>query len=192
MLQIASTWEGIRACEILQKQGIDTNMTLLFSFAQVSKYTKACLSHVGNREKLCLNLIKLLQAGACADAGAALISPFVGRIMDWYAKKEGRSFAPHEDPGVKSVSKIFKYYKEHRCVPASASHVQPQQAYEACFLRPPLAQVPHHSHGCLLPQCRRNQGACRVRPHLSLMFSKSRMGHCLTAEIVNPGFVMQV
>ena len=56
-----------------------------------------------------------MQAGACADAGAALISPFVGRIMDWYKKKEGRDFAAHEDPGVKSVQKIYKYYKEHKC-----------------------------------------------------------------------------
>jgi transaldolase len=86
-IKIASTWEGIRACEILQKQGIDTNMTLLFSFAQ---------------------------AGACADAGASLISPFVGRIMDWYKKKEGRDFAPHEDPGVLSVKKIYKYYKKYK------------------------------------------------------------------------------
>lgn len=85
-IKMASTWEGIRACEILQKQGIDTNMTLLFSFAQ---------------------------AAACADAGAKLISPFVGRIMDWYKAKEGRTFAPHEDPGVHSVTKIYKYYKEY-------------------------------------------------------------------------------
>ncbi|KAK9827641.1 hypothetical protein WJX81_002241 [Elliptochloris bilobata] len=86
-IKIASTWEGIRACEALQKQGINCNMTLLFSFAQ---------------------------AAACADAGAALISPFVGRIMDWYKKKEGRDFAPHEDPGVASVKRIYAYYKEQR------------------------------------------------------------------------------
>lgn len=85
-IKIASTWEGIRACEELQKQGIDTNMTLLFSFAQ---------------------------AAACADAGATLISPFVGRIMDWYKKKEGRDFAPEEDPGVLSVKRIYQYYKTY-------------------------------------------------------------------------------
>jgi transaldolase len=87
-IKIASTWEGIRACEILQKQDIDTNMTLLFSFAQ---------------------------AAACADAGATLISPFVGRIMDWYKKNEnnGQDYAPQDDPGVKSVQKIYKYYKEY-------------------------------------------------------------------------------
>ncbi|KAK9819953.1 hypothetical protein WJX72_004354 [[Myrmecia] bisecta] len=85
-IKIASTWEGIRACEKLQKEGIDCNMTLLFSFAQ---------------------------AGACADAGAALISPFVGRILDWYKKKEGREYTSQEDPGVKSVQKIYKYYKQY-------------------------------------------------------------------------------
>lgn len=83
-IKIASTWEGIEACRILEKQGIKTNMTLLFSFAQ---------------------------AAACADAGAALISPFVGRIMDWYKAKEGREFASWEDPGVQSVKRIYKYYK---------------------------------------------------------------------------------
>eukprot|EP00891_Asterochloris_glomerata_P005288 jgi/Astpho2/5288/Aster-04855 len=87
-IKIASTWEGIRACEVLQKQGIDTNMTLLFSFAQ---------------------------AVACADAGATLISPFVGRIMDWYKKAEGvDGYSPEQDPGVKSVQRIYKYYKHYK------------------------------------------------------------------------------
>lgn len=85
-LQIASTWEGIRACDILQNQGIDCNMTLLFSFAQ---------------------------AAACADAGAALISPFVGRILDWYKAHKGREYEPHEDPGVLSVKRIYAYYKQY-------------------------------------------------------------------------------
>jgi transaldolase len=56
----------------------------------------------------------LLQAAACADAGATLISPFVGRIMDWYKAKEGRDFAPHEDPGVASVKRIYQYYKQYK------------------------------------------------------------------------------
>jgi len=85
-IKIASTWEGIEACRRLEAQGINTNMTLLFSFAQ---------------------------AAGCADAGATLISPFVGRIMDWYKAKEGRDFTPQEDPGVLSVKKIYKYYKGH-------------------------------------------------------------------------------
>lgn len=86
LIKLASTWQGIRAAELLEKEGINCNLTLLFSFAQ---------------------------ARACAEAGAFLISPFVGRILDWYKKDEGRDFTPEEDPGVKSVSKIYHYYKAH-------------------------------------------------------------------------------
>ncbi|WP_318439428.1 transaldolase [Photobacterium leiognathi] len=86
LIKLASTWEGIRAAEILEKEGINCNLTLLFSFAQ---------------------------ARVCAEAGVYLISPFVGRIMDWYKAKEGRDFAPQEDPGVISVTNIYNYYKEH-------------------------------------------------------------------------------
>lgn len=85
LIKIASTWEGIRACEILQKEGINCNMTLLFSLAQ---------------------------AVACADAKARLISPFVGRILDWFKKSTGKDFAPAEDPGVLSVKEIYGYYKK--------------------------------------------------------------------------------
>ncbi|WP_454252987.1 transaldolase [Pseudomonas sp. Marseille-Q7302] len=84
LIKIASTWEGIRAAEQLEKEGIQTNLTLLFSFAQ---------------------------AAACADAGVFLISPFVGRIYDWYKKAEGRDYEGAEDPGVKSVTRIYQYYK---------------------------------------------------------------------------------
>ncbi len=86
LIKLASTWQGIRAAEILEKEGINCNLTLLFSFAQ---------------------------ARACAEAGVFLISPFVGRIMDWYKAKEGHDFAAQEDPGVLSVSKIYDYYKQH-------------------------------------------------------------------------------
>ncbi|KAA8607195.1 transaldolase [Salipiger aestuarii] len=87
LIKLAATWEGIRAAEILQKDGIDCNLTLLFSMAQ---------------------------AVACADAGAFLISPFVGRITDWYKKAEGvDSYAPENDPGVKSVRAIYDYYKSN-------------------------------------------------------------------------------
>ena len=87
LIKLASTWEGIRAAEILQSEGIDCNLTLLFSMAQ---------------------------AVACADAGAFLISPFVGRITDWYKKAEGRDgYAPDEDPGVQSVRAIYDYYKSN-------------------------------------------------------------------------------
>ncbi|GAB2651224.1 transaldolase [Vibrio panuliri] len=86
LIKLASTWEGIRAAEILEKEGINCNLTLLFSFAQ---------------------------ARACAEAGVFLISPFVGRIMDWYKAKEGRDFEAQEDPGVLSVTSIYNYYKEY-------------------------------------------------------------------------------
>ena len=86
LIKIASTWEGIRAAEILEKENINCNLTLLFGFTQ---------------------------AAACADAGVTLISPFVGRILDWYLKSTGRSaYAPTEDPGVVSVTRIFNYYKQ--------------------------------------------------------------------------------
>ncbi len=84
LIKLASTWEGIRAAEILEKEGINCNLTLLFSFAQ---------------------------ARACAEAGVYLISPFVGRIMDWHKANEGRDFTPQEDPGVLSVAKIYNFYK---------------------------------------------------------------------------------
>lgn len=84
LIKLASTWEGIRAAEVLQKEGIDCNLTLLFSKAQ---------------------------AIACADAGAFLISPFVGRILDWYAKSTGKTYTAEDDPGVLSVRSIYNYYK---------------------------------------------------------------------------------
>ncbi|AIF49495.1 transaldolase [Dyella japonica] len=87
LIKLASTWEGIRAAEQLEKRGINCNLTLLFSFEQ---------------------------AVACAEAGVFLISPFVGRIMDWYVANTGtKSYAPEEDPGVKSVRRIYAWYKEH-------------------------------------------------------------------------------
>ncbi|HEX7704256.1 MAG TPA: transaldolase [Kofleriaceae bacterium] len=87
LIKIASTWEGIKAAEILQKEGINCNLTLLFG---------------------------MHQAIACAEAGVRLISPFVGRILDWYKKAEGKeSYPPAEDPGVVSVTKIYNYYKKH-------------------------------------------------------------------------------
>ncbi len=86
LIKIASTWEGIRAAEILEREGIRCNLTLLFGFAQ---------------------------ARASAEAGATLISPFVGRILDWHKAKGTADFSPENDPGVQSVRKIYAYYKEH-------------------------------------------------------------------------------
>jgi transaldolase len=87
LIKIASTWEGIRAAEILEKEGIHCNLTLLFSFAQ---------------------------AVACAEAGVTLISPFVGRIYDWHKKQNGGAeIAADQDPGVASVTRIYNYYKKY-------------------------------------------------------------------------------
>ena len=86
LIKLGSTWEGIKAAEQLEKEGIHTNLTLLFSFAQ---------------------------AVACAEAKVTLISPFVGRIYDWYKKSKGAEIAREEDPGVASVTKIYNYYKKH-------------------------------------------------------------------------------
>ena len=87
LIKIASTWEGIKAAEQLEREGIHCNLTLLFGFAQ---------------------------AAACAEAKVTLISPFVGRILDWYKKDTGRdSYPGPEDPGVVSVTKIFNYFKKH-------------------------------------------------------------------------------
>lgn len=86
LIKVAATWEGIRAAEILQKEGIDCNLTLLFS---------------------------LTQAVVAAEAGAFLISPFVGRILDWYKKSTGQEYTAETDPGVLSVKAIYAYYKAH-------------------------------------------------------------------------------
>ena len=85
LIKIASTWEGIRAAEVLEKEGIRCNMTLLFA---------------------------LPQAIACAEAGAQLISPFVGRIYDWYKKSTGQEYVGAEDPGVQSVKRIYTYFRK--------------------------------------------------------------------------------
>ncbi|WP_028110405.1 transaldolase [Ferrimonas futtsuensis] len=86
LIKLASTWEGIQAARHLEQEGINCNLTLLFSFSQ---------------------------ARACAEAGAYLISPFVGRILDWYKASTGKEYSAAEDPGVLSVSSIYDYYKRH-------------------------------------------------------------------------------
>jgi transaldolase len=85
LVKVASTWEGVRAAEILQKESINCNLTLLFS---------------------------LVQAVACAEAGVRLVSPFVGRIYDWFKKSTGKEFSGAEDPGVQSVTRIYGYFKK--------------------------------------------------------------------------------
>lgn len=87
LIKIAATWEGIQAAKVLEKEGITCNLTLIFS---------------------------IVQAIACAEVDATLISPFVGRIMDWYKKSQGvDGFKPEEDPGVQSVTSIYNYYKKY-------------------------------------------------------------------------------
>jgi len=86
LIKLAATWEGIKAGEILEKEGINCNLTLIFGFGQ---------------------------ARACAEAGVFLISPFVGRILDWYKAKTGETYTSETDPGVLSVRKIYAFYKEH-------------------------------------------------------------------------------
>jgi transaldolase len=86
LIKLATTWEGVQAARVLQKEGINCNMTLLFCLAQ---------------------------AVACAEAGAKLISPFVGRILDWYKKDTGKDYPSAEDPGVLSVREIYAYYKKY-------------------------------------------------------------------------------
>ncbi|HBN89536.1 MAG TPA: transaldolase, partial [Rheinheimera sp.] len=86
LIKIASTWEGIQAARVLEQQGIQCNLTLLFHMAQ---------------------------ARACAEAGAYLISPFVGRILDWYKASTGKDYTAETDPGVLSVRDIYRFYKQH-------------------------------------------------------------------------------
>ena len=110
LVKIASTWEGIRAAEVLEKEGIHCNLTLLFG---------------------------LHQAIAAADAGVTLVSPFVGRILDWYKKDTGKDFHGADDPGVQSVTKVYNYFKKF--------------GYKT------------HGDGRKLPQHRRDRGTGGVR-----------------------------
>jgi transaldolase len=125
LVKIASTWEGIRAAEILQREGINCNLTLLFS---------------------------LPQAVACAEAKVRLISPFVGRILDWHKKAAGKDFPPAEDPGVLSVKEIYAYYKKFghatEVMGASFRNVGEIQELAGCDLltiSPPLLGELQHS-----------------------------------------------
>jgi transaldolase len=107
LIKIASTWEGIKAAEALQKEGINCNLTLLFSLAQ---------------------------AVACAEGGIKLISPFVGRILDWFKKSTGKDYTPTEDPGVLSVTEIYHYYKhfDHKTEVMGASFRNKGEITELC------------------------------------------------------------
>ncbi|TAK90664.1 MAG: transaldolase [Burkholderiaceae bacterium] len=129
LIKLASTWEGVQAAQQLQREGIRCNMTLLFSLAQ---------------------------AVASAEAGAQLISPFVGRITDWYKKRDGRDFAAEEDPGVLSVRRIYEYYKKFgyttEVMGASFRNIGQIQALAGCDLltiSPELLQELQNTEGDL-------------------------------------------
>ncbi|MDG1065793.1 MAG: transaldolase [Luminiphilus sp.] len=130
LIKIAATWEGIRAAEILEREGIQCNLTLVFGFAQ---------------------------AQACADAGVFLISPFVGRILDWYlANTDLKVTQPSEDPGVQSVNRIYEYYKRHGydtvVMGASFRNTGEVEALAGCdrlTISPDLMEALSEDHGTL-------------------------------------------
>lgn len=145
LIKLASTWEGIKAGEILEKEGINCNLTLLFGFGQ---------------------------ARACAEAGVFLISPFVGRILDWYKAKTGETYTQETDPGVLSVRKIYAYYKEHgyKTVVMGASFRNTGEliALAGCdrlTVSPNLLQELEATQGDL-PRVLKDNGATAKRPAL--------------------------
>jgi transaldolase len=143
LVKLASTWEGIKAGEILEKEGINCNLTLLFSFAQ---------------------------ARACAEAGVFLISPFVGRIMDWYKAKTGETYTSETDPGVISVQNIYGWYKEHGfktvVMGASFRNIGEITALAGCdrlTIAPPLLEELDSTEGDL-PQILKDNGVTEDKP----------------------------
>lgn len=143
LIKIASTWEGIRAAEVLEREGIHCNLTLMFGFAQ---------------------------ARACAEAGATLISPFVGRILDWHKAKTGKDFAAEEDPGVLSVRNIYAYYKAHGyktiVMGASFRNMDEILALSGCdrlTIAPALLKELDAAHGVLQRKLS-DGGATKARP----------------------------
>lgn len=143
LIKIAATWEGIRAAEVLEKEAINCNLTLLFGFTQ---------------------------AAACADAGVTLISPFVGRILDWYLKNTGRSaYAPTEDPGVISVTRIFNYYKQHgyKTIVMGASfrnigEIEQLAGCDRLTISPPLLQELQSDNGALVRKLDANSAGAAI------------------------------
>lgn len=143
LIKIASTWEGIRAGEILEREGINCNLTLMFGFTQ---------------------------ARASAEAGVTLISPFVGRILDWHKAKSGKDFAAEEDPGVLSVRQIYAYYKAHGyktiVMGASFRNMGEIVALAGCdrlTIAPPLLKELETAQGQLVRQLT-DSGATRPQP----------------------------
>lgn len=132
LIKLAATWEGVCAAQVLEAEGIQCNLTLIFNF---------------------------VQARACAEAGAFLISPFVGRILDWYGKADpGVVYAPDEEPGVQSVQRILQYFRQHRyptvVMGASFRNVGEIQALAGCdrlTISPALLEALEGCEGLLVP-----------------------------------------
>ena len=147
LIKIASTWEGIKAAEILEKEGIKCNLTLLFNFCQ---------------------------AVSCAKANVTLISPFVGRILDWYKLKTGKDFFPgNEDPGVISVTKIFNYFKEKgyktEVMGASFRNIDEIKELAGCDLltiSPKLLETLSNEYGDLVRKLNENQKSKNSKEYL--------------------------
>lgn len=156
LIKLASTWEGIRAAEQLESEGINTNLTLLFAFEQ---------------------------AVACAEAGAFLISPFVGRILDWYKKAEGVDGYPaDQDPGVVSVREIFEYYKQHGyktvVMGASFRNTEEIEALAGCdrlTIGPSLLEELANDNGTLERKLF-DKGATKAAPSTTLTEAEFRFG----------------
>jgi transaldolase len=156
LIKIASTWDGIRAAAQLERRGIQCNLTLLFSFEQ---------------------------AVACAEAGVFLISPFVGRIMDWYvANTDTKAYAPAQDPGVKSVRRIYDWYKRHGfetvVMGASFRNIGQIQALAGCdrlTISPDLLEQLDATHD-ELPRVLTDEGV-RQAPPAPISESAFRWGH---------------
>jgi len=148
LIKLAATWEGIRAAEVLEREEINCNLTLLFSFAQ---------------------------ARACAEAGVYLISPFVGRILDWYRTREGVEPAvPSEDPGVVSVTRIYNYFKQHgySTIVMGASFRNPAEITELAgcdklTISPQLLETLEQSEGVLERKLLPDQTRLTPPPHLN-------------------------
>jgi transaldolase len=148
LIKIGSTWEGIKAAETLEREGIHCNLTLLFSFAQ---------------------------AVACAEAGVTLISPFVGRIYDWYRKERGAEIPEDDDPGVQSVARIYHYFKKYgyktEVMGASFRRMSQIRQLAGCDLltiSPELLQELADTDGELTPALTPAAAQASTEPRLSL------------------------
>ena len=165
LIKIGTTWEGIRAAAQLEREGIHCNMTLLFSFAQ---------------------------AVACADAGVTLISPFVGRIYDYYKKERGAEIPPAEDPGVQSVTRIFNYYKKFgyktQVMGASFRRVEQILDLAGCDLltiSPDLLDALARQQGDVTPKLTLEGARASVEPRITLDEKAYRWLHNLDAMAVD-------